>query len=156
MLVCSLEHREEGFQQLAVCHELLIVGRMIRTQEVEQRLVVLIDEHHHAPTGLLVERFQDMIKAQPGIETRFHSAFRHNGIDVIRILDFGQHTQKIIMQSCGIPFVTQIEIEKDDRILSPLLLKVHDLQPLEEVAATLEVALQCTHEQAFAETAGTG
>ena len=64
VVVGGLEDGEETLQQVAVPGQQLLVVGIARLQEVEQRLVVLVDEHHHLLPRLLVDGGNQATEAQ--------------------------------------------------------------------------------------------
>ena len=78
------------------------------------------------------------------------------GGDAVFPLGFLHLVEQIVTQGVTLALEQSVEVKGDDGVLRPFLLQFHDLQSLEQVASSLEIAFQGAQQQALAEAAGAG
>ena len=116
---------------------------IVRVKHIQQRLVILIDEHHTLLACTLMNKSQQPGKTLPHAETIIT---RHSVLP-LPVLD--THVQ-FVLQRAALSEIAAIEVDMKNRILLPLLLQVLDSQTTKQVPLPTEIILQRRNEQALA------
>ena len=115
---------------------------------LQHRLVVFIHEYHHIPARLFLRTADDALKTHRKTPFSFPSP--------VFIFPQFQSTGQFFIQHLGRIIFFSIQIQMQHRIFLPVLFQILDCQSVEQVLPALEIRLQGTHQQALAESAGTG
>ena len=138
MRVAVLDDRVQPAQEVAVGAR--HVGRV---QHVEDRLVVLVDQHHDPPAGAFVQRLQQM----PETGRRGLAA----GGNPKRPLQVAQPRRRLPRELAGFAEVTAAEAEADDGMADRPVPPVVNLKASEQGFGPLEQLLDGVEQQALAE-----
>ena len=149
VLVSSLEGRVETLESITIeflnpqVVAIAIRRPIVRVEHIQQRFVILIDEHHTLLASTLMNKSPQPGKTLPHAEA---IVTRHS---VLPLPVLNTHIQ-FVLQRAALGEVAAIEVDMKNRILLPLLLQVLDGQTSKQLPLPTEIILQRRDEQALA------
>ena len=149
VLVSSLEGGVETLENITIevldpqVVAIAIRRPIVRVEHIQQRLVILVDEHHTLLASTLMNKSQQPGKTLPHAET---IVTRHS-VQPLPVLN--THIQ-FVLQRAALGEVAAIEVNMKNRILFPLLLQILDGQTSKQLPLPTEIILQRRDEQALA------
>jgi hypothetical protein len=144
MAVRTLKHRVERLQHITVP----FFQACVYIQNVQNRLVVLIHEHHGTATGLTVRRFQNIPKPKTDIQCLI-------GLYGIFLLPFPDIILKHHFQNSLLREIRPVKIHMKHRMHRPFRFQTLHGQATEQLLAAQIIVLQRRDQQTLAETTRT-
>ena len=141
MRVAVVDGRVDAAQVVAVG-----AGHLRRVQRVQDRLVVLVDQHRDGAPGLSVQRFHQMAEPLgPREVCRRHSRPTLDGI---------QLGHQVGVRGAGLFEVAAAEADVKDGMANRPIPMIVNVEPLEQPLVALEQLLARVQEQALAKRRG--
>ncbi len=119
-------------------------GHVRVVERVQDRLVVLVHQHHDAPARVLVQRFEQAAQAYRGAAAP--------GFDAGPPGDVVELRRRVLLDQVGLPEVAAAEVQSQHRVAPRPVPAVVDGQAAEQGFGALVQRLERIHEQALAES----